>query len=55
LIRENKIVDFSCELSLDKAHFSKLLLLEINKNGNAKLKPHVKEYIKQAIVYITQI
>jgi hypothetical protein len=50
LIREKRIVDFACELLFDNAHFCELILLQINKNGNARLKPHVKENIKQAIV-----
>ncbi|CAF2160023.1 unnamed protein product [Rotaria magnacalcarata] len=50
LIREKQMVDFVLELLIDKAHFRELILLQINKNGNARLKPHVKANTKQAII-----
>ncbi|CAF0924729.1 unnamed protein product [Rotaria sordida] len=50
LVREKQMVNFVCELLVDKGHFCELLLLQINKNGNFTLKPCVKENIKQAIV-----
>ncbi|CAF1375235.1 unnamed protein product, partial [Adineta steineri] len=50
LVREKEMVNFVCELLIDKAHFCELILLQINKNGNVRLKPQVKENTKQAIV-----
>ncbi|UJR10933.1 hypothetical protein I4U23_015118 [Adineta vaga] len=50
LVREKEMVNFVCELLIDKAQLSELLFLQINKNGNYILKPGVKENTKQAII-----
>jgi hypothetical protein len=50
LIREKQMVDFVLKLLIDKAHFRELILLQINKNGNVRLKPHRKANTIQAIV-----
>jgi hypothetical protein len=50
LAREKDMVNFVSELLIDKAQLCQLLFLQINKNGNYRLKLGVKENTKQAII-----
>ena len=50
LVREKDMVHFLSELLIDKDQSCQLVFLQINKNGNLRLKLGVKENTKQAII-----
>ncbi len=50
LMREKCFIDFVLRLLIDNAHFRELILLQVNKNDNIQIKPHVKATIKEAII-----
>jgi hypothetical protein len=50
LIREKYVVNFVMRLLVNNAHLRELILLQVNKNGYTKIKPRIKETIKEAIL-----
>ncbi|CAF2057699.1 unnamed protein product [Rotaria magnacalcarata] len=50
LIREKHLIDFALRFLVDTVYFRELILLQVNKIDNVKLKPRVKAVVKEAIV-----
>ncbi|CAF3358303.1 unnamed protein product [Rotaria socialis] len=49
LIREKHLIDFALRFLVDTVYFRELILLQVNKIDNVKLKPRVKAAVKEAI------